>query len=189
MISRFSFCFRNEPIAVSCFNDHLNIFAVVFFRSQRLNFDVSSPNGILLFREASKMICTYGRYSLTFPLRCHPLPVLWYRSPFFFNFILRSTDGFVECAAGLWCATACVSPSWRADLWSSLTCSDRGSSRWPCCLYHFFNSNVSLLATVNTFQQRCQYSWGVGARLLIDRSGLILCIQIIFQHFQNIIGP
>uniref|UniRef100_A0A8C6Y5W0 RAN binding protein 17 n=1 Tax=Naja naja TaxID=35670 RepID=A0A8C6Y5W0_NAJNA len=29
-------------------------------RSQRLNFDVSSPNGILLFREASKMICTYG---------------------------------------------------------------------------------------------------------------------------------
>ncbi|XP_054980732.1 ran-binding protein 17 [Sorex araneus] len=29
-------------------------------RSQRLSFDVSSPNGILLFREASKMICTYG---------------------------------------------------------------------------------------------------------------------------------
>ncbi|XP_060053128.1 ran-binding protein 17 isoform X2 [Erinaceus europaeus] len=29
-------------------------------RSQRLNFDASSPNGILLFREASKMICTYG---------------------------------------------------------------------------------------------------------------------------------
>ncbi|XP_070630614.1 ran-binding protein 17 isoform X10 [Bos indicus] len=29
-------------------------------RSQRLNFDVSSPNGILLFREASKMICTYA---------------------------------------------------------------------------------------------------------------------------------
>ncbi|XP_064886178.1 ran-binding protein 17 isoform X2 [Columba livia] len=28
-------------------------------RSQRLNFDGSSPNGILLFREASKMICTY----------------------------------------------------------------------------------------------------------------------------------
>lgn len=37
------------------------IFAV-FLRSQRLNFDVSSPNGILLFREASKMICTYGEY-------------------------------------------------------------------------------------------------------------------------------
>ncbi|GAB5567143.1 ran-binding protein 17 isoform X7 [Prionailurus iriomotensis] len=31
-------------------------------RSQRLNFDVSSPNGILLFREASKMICTYVQY-------------------------------------------------------------------------------------------------------------------------------
>merc|ERR1712088_1085786 len=29
-------------------------------RSQRLQFDVSSPNGILLFREASKIICTYG---------------------------------------------------------------------------------------------------------------------------------
>nr|KAF6448537.1 RAN binding protein 17 [Rousettus aegyptiacus] len=29
-------------------------------RSQRLNFDASSPNGILLFREASKMICTYA---------------------------------------------------------------------------------------------------------------------------------
>ncbi|XP_027281006.1 ran-binding protein 17 isoform X4 [Cricetulus griseus] len=34
-------------------------------RSQRLNFDVSSPNGILLFREASKMICTYGNQILT----------------------------------------------------------------------------------------------------------------------------
>lgn len=29
-------------------------------RSQRLLFDVSSPNGILLFREASKIICSYG---------------------------------------------------------------------------------------------------------------------------------
>ena len=29
-------------------------------RSQRLHFDVSSPNGTLLFREASKAICTYG---------------------------------------------------------------------------------------------------------------------------------
>ena len=30
-------------------------------RSQRLQFDVCSPNGVLLFREASKMICAYGR--------------------------------------------------------------------------------------------------------------------------------
>ncbi|XP_026275321.1 exportin-7 isoform X1 [Frankliniella occidentalis] len=30
-------------------------------RSQRLVFDVSSPNGILLFREASKIICSYGQ--------------------------------------------------------------------------------------------------------------------------------
>ncbi|VVC45633.1 Hypothetical protein CINCED_3A018331 [Cinara cedri] len=29
-------------------------------RSQRLQVDVSSPNGILLFREASKVVCTYG---------------------------------------------------------------------------------------------------------------------------------
>ncbi|GBP42745.1 Exportin-7-B [Eumeta japonica] len=30
-------------------------------RNQRLHFDVSSPNGILLFREVSKMICAYGK--------------------------------------------------------------------------------------------------------------------------------
>ena len=29
-------------------------------RSQRLLFDVTSPNGVLLFREASKIIVTYG---------------------------------------------------------------------------------------------------------------------------------
>uniref|UniRef100_A0A8D3E9P0 Exportin 7 n=1 Tax=Scophthalmus maximus TaxID=52904 RepID=A0A8D3E9P0_SCOMX len=33
---------------------------LVHNRSQRLQFDVSSPNGILLFRETSKMITTYG---------------------------------------------------------------------------------------------------------------------------------
>lgn len=34
-------------------------------RSQRLQFDVSSPNGILLFRETSKMIVNYGTRVLT----------------------------------------------------------------------------------------------------------------------------
>ncbi|XP_042790593.1 exportin-7 isoform X3 [Panthera tigris] len=34
-------------------------------RSQRLQFDVSSPNGILLFRETSKMITMYGNRILT----------------------------------------------------------------------------------------------------------------------------
>lgn len=34
-------------------------------RSQRLQFDVSSPNGILLFRETSKMIVNYGSRILT----------------------------------------------------------------------------------------------------------------------------
>lgn len=42
----------------------LKLFAeLVQNRSQRLQFDVSSPNGILLFREASKIICTYGKIS------------------------------------------------------------------------------------------------------------------------------
>lgn len=34
-------------------------------RSQRLQFDVSSPNGILLFQEASRLICSYGDRILT----------------------------------------------------------------------------------------------------------------------------
>lgn len=34
-------------------------------RSQRLLFDVSSPNGILLFRETSKLICCYGNRILS----------------------------------------------------------------------------------------------------------------------------
>lgn len=36
----------------------------VFNKSQRIVFDSSSPNGILLFREASKIIVTYGRCTL-----------------------------------------------------------------------------------------------------------------------------
>jgi hypothetical protein len=44
----------------------LKLFAeLVQNRSQRLQFDVSSPNGILLFREASKVICSYGEYFST----------------------------------------------------------------------------------------------------------------------------
>lgn len=35
-------------------------------RSQRLQFEVSSPNGILLFREASKVICCYGNDNFFF---------------------------------------------------------------------------------------------------------------------------
>merc|ERR1712029_1224999 len=46
----------------------LKLFAeLVQNRSQRLQFDVSSPNGILLFREASKIICTYGTRILADP--------------------------------------------------------------------------------------------------------------------------
>ncbi|XP_043505987.1 exportin-7 isoform X5 [Polistes fuscatus] len=43
----------------------LKLFAeLVLNRSQRLQFDASSPNGILLFREASKVICSYGNHIL-----------------------------------------------------------------------------------------------------------------------------
>merc|ERR1711892_367978 len=43
----------------------LKLFAeLVQNRSQRLQFDVSSPNGILLFREASKIICTYVNFGV-----------------------------------------------------------------------------------------------------------------------------
>uniref|UniRef100_A0A7N8XBM2 Exportin 7 n=1 Tax=Mastacembelus armatus TaxID=205130 RepID=A0A7N8XBM2_9TELE len=40
---------------------------LVHNRSQRLQFDVSSPNGILLFRETSKMITTYGTSTSDYP--------------------------------------------------------------------------------------------------------------------------
>lgn len=44
----------------------LKLFAeLVQNRSQRLQFELSSPNGILLFREASKAICCYGSRILT----------------------------------------------------------------------------------------------------------------------------
>lgn len=44
----------------------LKLFAeLVQNRSQRLLFELSSPNGILLFREASKAICCYGSRILT----------------------------------------------------------------------------------------------------------------------------
>ncbi|KAI8099750.1 armadillo-type protein [Halteromyces radiatus] len=33
-------------------------------KNQRLNFDVSSPNGILMFRDASQLVCIYGRHIL-----------------------------------------------------------------------------------------------------------------------------
>ncbi|KAL1919827.1 uncharacterized protein VTP21DRAFT_1758 [Calcarisporiella thermophila] len=51
-------------------DDSLAVVILKFFnefcynRSQRLNFDVSSANGILLFRETSKLLCTYGQYTV-----------------------------------------------------------------------------------------------------------------------------
>lgn len=40
---------------------------LVLNKSQRLNFDSSSPNGILLFREVSKLIVAYGSRILPLP--------------------------------------------------------------------------------------------------------------------------
>ncbi|CAI5993163.1 unnamed protein product, partial [Closterium sp. NIES-64] len=41
-------------------------------KTQRLTFDSSSPNGILLFREASKLVVTYGKHALAMPTGAHP---------------------------------------------------------------------------------------------------------------------
>ncbi|CAI2183999.1 8336_t:CDS:10 [Funneliformis geosporum] len=48
----------NDPLAITILKFFLEF---VSNRQQRLNFDISSPNGILLFRETSKVISTYGR--------------------------------------------------------------------------------------------------------------------------------
>lgn len=57
----------------------LKLFAeLVQNRSQRLQFDVSSPNGILLFREASKIICSYGKSNIKLSL----LPNLFFLTQF-----------------------------------------------------------------------------------------------------------
>lgn len=50
-----------DPVA----NTLLKFFAdFVHNKSQRLNFEVSSPNGILIFRHTSQVITTYGRHVL-----------------------------------------------------------------------------------------------------------------------------
>ncbi|GJP71880.1 hypothetical protein CLOP_g2674 [Closterium sp. NIES-67] len=41
-------------------------------KTQRLTFDSSSPNGILLFREASKLVVAYGKHALAMPTGPHP---------------------------------------------------------------------------------------------------------------------
>lgn len=48
--------FRSESIAVFSPDEDLNIF-LLFFSSQHLIVDGSSPKRIFLFREASKVIC------------------------------------------------------------------------------------------------------------------------------------
>ncbi|CAG8605282.1 4488_t:CDS:10 [Ambispora leptoticha] len=54
----------DDPLAISI----LKFFhEFVYNRSNRLTFDISSPNGILMFRETSKVLCTYGAQWLRRP--------------------------------------------------------------------------------------------------------------------------
>ena len=41
----------------------------VFNKGQRIQFDQSSANGILLFQESSSVICSYGSRILTVPTK------------------------------------------------------------------------------------------------------------------------
>lgn len=61
-------------------------------RSQRLQFDVSSPDGILLFRETSKLICCYGK--LIYKTMLVELNWIWY---FFINYFLGSRILAIDC--------------------------------------------------------------------------------------------
>lgn len=54
---------------------------LVYNRSQRLQFDVSSPNGILLFRETSKLICCYGMADCCCKFERHPLTMVSFSVP------------------------------------------------------------------------------------------------------------
>ncbi|CAG8480838.1 7675_t:CDS:10 [Diversispora eburnea] len=48
----------DDPLAIAILKFFMEF---VYNRGQRLSFDISSPNGILLFRETSKVISTYGQ--------------------------------------------------------------------------------------------------------------------------------
>lgn len=62
---------------------------LILFRSQRLAFDVTSPNGVLLFREASKTIVTYGGQILSLTdvpsQHLYPRKYPYYQSYLFIN--------------------------------------------------------------------------------------------------------
>lgn len=75
-------------------------------RSQRLQFEVSSPNGILLFREASKIICCYGtlrccRKIWTFHVPIPSLPCCYTTSD------ERSSFRYF-CVCALWCGARII---------------------------------------------------------------------------------
>ena len=55
------YCTAKETIQYSIYKGNLGMIELLQNRSQRLQFEVSSPNGILLFREASSMLVTYGQ--------------------------------------------------------------------------------------------------------------------------------
>ena len=56
-----SYCTAKETVQYSIYKGNLGMIELLQNRSQRLQFEVSSPNGILLFREASSMLVTYGQ--------------------------------------------------------------------------------------------------------------------------------
>ena len=51
---------QSDLIIVISFLSSVFTALFVYYRSQRLQFDVSSPNGILLIRVISKVILAYG---------------------------------------------------------------------------------------------------------------------------------
>ncbi|CAG8462154.1 14273_t:CDS:10 [Cetraspora pellucida] len=81
-------------------DDKLVITILKFFlefvnnRTSRLNFDISSPNGILLFRETSKVISTYGHQIKNIPLMSLDKRVEKYKGiSICFNILTKSFAG------------------------------------------------------------------------------------------------
>uniref|UniRef100_A0A7N6BQD9 Importin N-terminal domain-containing protein n=1 Tax=Anabas testudineus TaxID=64144 RepID=A0A7N6BQD9_ANATE len=85
---------------------------LVHNRSQRLQFDVSSPNGILLFRETSKMITTYGTqsfYSLLEVLTQDHMNFIASLEPHVIMYILSSISEGLTALDTMVCTGCCSS--------------------------------------------------------------------------------
>ena len=60
-------CYYDDPVVVTAIFKFLQEF--VYNKGQRILFDQSSANGILLFRETSAILCSYGSRILTVPTK------------------------------------------------------------------------------------------------------------------------